>query len=584
MDAAATRCTISAVQKAFNVISILHLTSYALPDNDNDNDFPKFDFVVVGGGTAGSVVSARLAEDKKTQVLLIEAGGDPPVESSVPKLMLYLKNTTSDWNYTTEPGPYSSSCVKSVARPFVQGKILGGTSGANYLHYAQGHYRDYNTWAKITNDETWRWENVLPYFIKAEKFDDVSVLCSQAAQYHGTEGPVGLMRDNRPIIQNYLEAFQDMQKPIKDDLNAVDSVGYARDVYNIQDGHRQSSAFSFLSPARHRSNLFVWKNALVTKIVIEDKTAVGVEVVKNIGDTEKTYSIRAIKEVIVSAGAINTPKLLMLSGIGPKEHLRSHGIPLIANLPVGKNLQDHTAAIVVFNMTKLHENPQIFSFSDYPAFVFRGSVSLNKSDYPDYSTWNYINFPNALLKYCSVSYDFQNSVCDDMLATSVNTQMLFSVVFGLHPRSRGKVLLRSPFYQDSPMIFTAAYLEKEDIDNQVKYVKDFIRVINSAYFQSVGAELKYPSLPKCNCKHKEDEEFWRCYILCMTTPQHHYCGTSAMGSVVDGRLRVMGVDRLRVVDASIIPIIPSSGLLGPVITIAEKAADFIKSDGDCLNF
>lgn len=582
MDAAATRCTISAVQKAFNVISILHLTSYALPDNDNDNDFPKFDFVVVGGGTAGSVVAARLAEDKKTQVLLIEAGGDPPVESSIPSILVYLTNSSVDWGYKAIDKSTTKGCKRSRNVGLALGRMLGGSTGTNYMLYGEGNRRQYNKWAKIVNDSSWDAEHLLPYFKKTQNIQNTKILNSCEEDFFGYDGPFKVTIENRFPVQEYLKAQKELGNMVVPAFTLNKTIGYSPAMYSIGCGLRQDTAYAYLTPIKDYPNLYVLKHALVTKILFDShKNAIAVNVlIKN-----KIRTIRASKEIIISAGTVNTPKLLMLSGIGPKKHLKKKGVDLVYDLPVGRKLQSLSSTTIIFNMKNTNIMDTDKNPKEFPAVSYIGYVALNKSQcYADYQSLSFINYASDQIRYCTQIYEFPDRICNKFFGPYCNVkgydenQMVFNLVTDLHPKSRGKVLLRSNHYKDPPLVYVRYLTEESEVDNMVKYIKDYLKVLDTKTFKSLGAELVDPEIECCKDLKLGSDKYWKCYVKCLSAIRHYDCGTCAMGSVVNKRLKVYGVKRLRVVDASVVPVIPDGVLTSAVLVIAEKAADMIKED------
>lgn len=282
----------------------------------------------------------------------------------------------------------------------------------------------------------------------------------------------------------------------------------------------------------------------------------------------------------MSAGIVNSPKLLMLSGVGPRDHLNSHKIATISDLPVGQNLQDHLATIIVFNMTKLVYPYRPWNPYLYPAGVLVGYVSLNESNpYPDYNTISFVTYPKYLMKYCSFTYALSDSICNRMIETNVNTEMMFSVIQKQEYKSRGKILLKSSNFMDDPLIYTHYFAEKEDLEITARIVEDFFKVLDTEQFKEIGGLFQDPQLSSCQGLEQGTRAYWKCYIKCiMTTSFHHYSSTCSMGSVVDARLRVKGVKRLRIADASLMPHPTAGGTLGSAVMIGEKVSDMIKED------
>ncbi|KAF9817581.1 hypothetical protein SFRURICE_014720 [Spodoptera frugiperda] len=577
INASKSASTIQAIQGALRVLTALQLTSYQFPEQTCVFDGASYDYIIVGAGTTGCVVANRLTEDSNTTVLLIEAGGDPQVEAGLPLLLPYLKQSDSSWNYTTEPDGVSSQCHKQYKDDMSIGRVLGGSSSSSYLLYSVGNHYDYDNWAEIVNDSTWKWENVLPYLKKSQRLEEPSIINSPQGEFFGTEGNVGLTLSLTNKRDKYFTVFEEMGNQIQVAFSGNNSLGYSDGLFTISDGIRQSTAISYLAPIRNRPNLHVLKNTVVKKIIFDAfNNAVGVEAYTY----DKRYIIvKSRKEVIVSAGIVNSPKLLMLSGVGPRSHLYSHKIATISDLPVGKNLQDHLAVTILFNMTNLIYPYRPYNPHKYPASVVTGYVSLNESsNYPDYQTINFVSQPSYLMSYCTFTYSQTDEICNSMIGTGVNSEMMFSIVNKQLYKSRGEILLKSRDFMEDPYIYTNYYTEEEDLDDYARIVEDFMKILDTEMFQKIGGTFQDPKLPECRNYTVGSRDYWKCYIRCMTTSEHHYSSTCAMGSVVDSRLRVYGVRRLRVADASVMPYPTAGGTLGAAIMIGEKVSDMIKED------
>ncbi|XP_059046770.1 ecdysone oxidase-like [Achroia grisella] len=573
--------SIKRVQSALQVLATtLHLTSYLYPQQALVSDGDVFDYIVVGAGSAGCVIANRLTEDPRTRVLLVEAGGDPPMESVLPGLMSYLKHSAEDWNYTSAYDGYSQQCHVPPVADITRGKMLGGCSSINYMDYVRGNPHDYNTWANITKDDTWKYENVLPYFIKSERLEDPNIFKTPYAQFHGRNGYLSVTRQYANVTHKYLKAFSELGHNIVFDTNGDYTLGYSEPMLTMADGYRQSTATAFLSPIKTRPNLYVLKNTLVTKINFDKyDNAISIEAIK---ENDKKIIIMANKEIIVSAGTINSAQLLMLSGIGPKNHLESLGINVVSDLPVGENLQDHITGITVYAMDKkesyrLPKNPH-----DYPLAKVVGYVAMNESQsYPDYQTLSFITDADSILQLCTFTYNFKNEICASFYNQLKGREVMFSHIVLLHPKSRGRILLRSVNPYDYPLIYTGHLSNPADLETLAAYIKDFNRVRTTNYFKEVKANFLVPS--SCSIYEPDSKEYWKCHALCLAMSVYHYAGTCSMGSVVDGRLRVFGVQRLRVADASVLPTITSGNTNAPIIMVAEKVADFIKADNIHVN-
>ncbi|XP_022836424.1 glucose dehydrogenase [FAD, quinone]-like [Spodoptera litura] len=579
MNASAAFKIVEILQNAFRIVAYLHLADYLWPHQAVVRDGASYDFIVVGGGTAGSVIANRLSEIEHINVLLIEAGGNPPFESDLPALPILMQRSRYDWNYTAELDGFDESCRLIPSYEIILGKMLGGTSSMHYMSYYRGHPTDYDSWAEIATDATWKWENVLPYFIKSIKLKDAQILQSADKKYYGTDGLLQLTKDHREGIDVFLDAYRELGHDIVLDFNEKNTLGFSGQMLMIAGRSRQSSAYAFLSPIKTRHNLHVLKNTLVTKILFdENKKAIGVEVLT---EDRKTMTLKAKKEVIVSAGVINTPKLLMLSGVGPEEHLNLKNIEVVSNLPVGENLQEHIATIVVLNMETLTD-PPVPSPYQLPGFSFTGFISVNQSsDVPDYQQMTYVTTPETVMYYCTFAFKLSDEVCDNIFKQNLKRIQAFTEVINISPKSRGKVLLKSTNPEDPPLINTGFFSNKDDIEDLVDYVLDYLHVLNTTYFMNVSAEIAEP-IPRCNKFEKETREYWRCYITCVSVGLNQLTSTCPMGTVVDGRLRVHGVKDLRIADASVMPTITRGNPTAAIIMIAERASDMIKEDHNLI--
>ncbi|CAB3221171.1 unnamed protein product [Arctia plantaginis] len=567
---------IKLVQLGFSYLSLMQFTEYMYPKQAVVYDGDTFDFIIVGAGTAGCVIANRLTENSRVSVLLIEAGGDPPLESTIPATPFFLKQSRYDWNFTSD---YDTKIKKCHQDPYVEisaGKMLGGTSGLNFMVYSRGHPTDYDSWANITKDSTWEWENVLPYFIKSERVEDPTIFDSKDRSNHGFDGNVGLAKDKRNYVNDILESFKSLGHNIRND--PVDKLGYSKMLLNIVEGKRTSSASAYITPIKNRFNLHVLKNALVTKINFDEyKNAVGVDLINEKG---KTITVEAKKEVIITAGAFNSPKLLMLSGIGPKEQLTSKKINVISDLPVGQNLQDHVSVIIPYAMEKTEFEG--FNPNEYISEPVIGYTALNKcQNYPDYETRLYAGYPNLVLFYCNFGYRMEHDICDSTSLQMIGKMGLFSEILHLSPKTVGEVYLKSSDPLEPPGITTKYFSNEDDLEDLVAYIKDFVPIINTTHFREIGAEFIDTTSGRCADYREGSDEYWKAYASCMFNGMSHFTGTCAMGSVVDSKLKVYGVQRLRVADASIMPTITRGDINGPVTMIGEKAADFIKHDHYC---
>lgn len=499
----------------------------------------------------------------------------------VPSLFSVLPGSEVDFNFKSTLDKYAAKS-QNYYTMLTAGKMLGGSASLNHFIHLRGTSEDYDCWAELSTDNSWKYKHVLPYFIKSERVDDSEII-SAYSEFHGTKGPMGLTREpHDEKVGKYMKSFAEVGEPTVLDLNAGVKLGYTQPQVMIADKVRQTPGVSYLKLVKDKTNLYVSKNTRVTKIIFDNKVAVAVEAVYK----GKTFILRAKKEIIISAGVYNSPQLLMLSGVGPREHLQSFNIDVICDLPVGDNLVDQVAVTLVYKLKKypiafpdIHAIPTDPTVIPFPVFV--GSVALNKSQTcPDYQTFNLLFAHDTpfLTVACSAVFGLKNEICDRWQKQVISRDVLYNFLALLQPKSTGTVRLRSvnPFHDS--VITTGYYTNKEDLETMLKIVKDFIRVGGTKYFKEIGAELAGLDDPACADKEKYSNEFWICYILNHSSSPYHPVGTCPMGKVVDGKLKVNGIKNLRVIDASVMPKIPRSAPNAAVVMLAEKGADMIKCD------
>ncbi|KAJ8719816.1 hypothetical protein PYW08_011991 [Mythimna loreyi] len=570
-----TLAAINTVQAALNVIATLQLTAFRYPPDYALKNGTNYDYIIVGGGTAGSVLAYRLSSDCKNKVLLVEAGSYPPFESELPLMFTTMSKMPYDYDTSSVNDNYTAQNLQDHIVSLTQGKMLGGSSNIGHMVHVQGDPHDYNNWANILRDDTWAYKNVLPYFKKLENLTDPGLLASKYADLHGIDGMIKIARQIADVDCFYKKAFQELgHKIVADTTSFTSSLGVTNPLLEIGDNLRQSSSLCYLAPAKSLSNLCVALSTTATKILIKNKIAVGVQVVTSSGETLELY---ANKEVIVSAGAIHTPQLLMLSGIGPKSHLEEKGISVIADLPVGENFMDHTGLAVAIQMesdTSTVPAPNPFKF---PVPMTALYAALNSSQtYPDYQGI-FLLFPHdsaALMQFCANSFKYSHDVCNKFAAANVGRTVLFAVHNLMMPKSRGKVLLASTDPSIEPLVYTGTYTNEYDLDLMTDTLMDFARVLKTKRFKARNATLVDTGL----CPGLHDREFWKCYSLAMSATLWHYAGTAAMGKVVDSDLLVKGVRKLRIADASVMPTLVSGNINAAVTMIGERAAGFINDD------
>ncbi|XP_063381198.1 ecdysone oxidase-like [Cydia fagiglandana] len=553
-----------------------------LPDATVHNG-STWDFIVVGGGTAGAALAARLPG----AVLLLEAGGDPPQESIIPGFRHHLKGSEYDWNFTSVDDAVSSQALINGQQLQPRGKTLGGSGSINDMVYARGFPADYEEWASLVGEQ-WNWTNVLKYFKKTEHLTDEKIINDpELMEYHGRNGDIEVtgLNESMYTTTKFLEAFEELGFPIVKDMTYPGLIGAGRFSHTIRDGQRDSSLTAMLNKQSWNEKLKVVKNALVTKILIENDKAYGVEALIN-GDS---FTFLVDKEVVVSAGTFNTAKLLMLSGLGPKEHLEEMEIEVIKDLPVGDNLHDHVMVLTYLaadNGTCFYNEAE--SQMELIRYLYDRTGSYSRTDsmgayitnkdgtVPEFAIYpSCISVGENFYQNCVNMLGFQHKICTQLQSELESSELLGLAVVLLKPKSRGKVRLKSADPLEAPLIYSGTFCDISDLDGFPSALQIAWSIANTSYFRAVNARVIELDIDYCNNIGTED---LKCKAQAMATSAWHAVGTAAMGSVLDSRLKVRGVRGLRVADASVMPKVVRGNTNAPVIMIAERAADFIKEE------
>ena len=538
------------------------------------------DYIVVGAGSAGCVLAARLSADGKSRVLLLEAGGDdrPTREPSqfLSNLMIHvpvgysqtLKDPRVNWLYPTQPDAGTGDRVHVWPR----GKVLGGSSSINGLLYVRGQHADYDGWRQL-GCEGWGWDDVRPYFLRAEHQE------RGAGEHHGVGGPLNVsdVTQGHTVSDAAIEACVEAGIPRDDDVNGASQEGVCYYQLTVKNGQRCSAAVAYLHPAMKRANLTVETRALTTRVIFEGRKAVGVEFLQ--GGERKTA--RAAREVILAGGAVNSPQLLQLSGIGPAALLAEHGLAVVADSPgVGENLQDHYVMTMTYRLkpgtvsvNELTRGARFVGETLKYLFQRKGLLSLSAAHIaafcksrPDLST------PDIQFHILPATMDTDKFVNEQKMELE-HLPGLTIAPCQVRPESRGHVRIASPDPTVYPSIapgYLSNPLDQEVVVAALKWGRKI------AAQPALGPWIDHEMMPGPDF---QSDETLLGYARMAGTTIYHPVGTCQMGhgaaAVVDPQLRVLGVENLRVVDASIMPRLISGNTNAPTIMIAEKAADMI---------
>ena len=533
---------------------------------------PEYDFIIVGAGSAGCVLANRLSAKPANRVLLLEAGGkDRNPLFRLPMLMGKLFHSgIYNWHYHTEPEPYLNG--RSLYWP--RGKVLGGTSTINGMIYVRGNRHDYDRWSQL-GLPGWSYDEVLPAFRRSEAH------IQRKGEYHNAEGELTVCRarGENPLMNVFALAGVEAGYPLNDDFNGATQEGFGRYDFTIRKGKRWSTSWAFLRPAMERPNLTVVTGAETTRLILEQGRAVGVEYLRN----GALSTARAGREIVLSAGVVNSPKALLLSGIGPADELGAVGVAPVHDLPgVGKNLQDHVDCVMSWEcrepitlfgdlradkLIPAVARGMLFGEGITTTFPYEAGAFIRSNDElvaPDIQ----LHFMPALEKTANLHFP------NPFRKERVEANHGFTIRVGpVNPASRGEITLRSSDPTDKPKI-QANYLQA---DFDIRTMIDGIRLTRDIVGQKAFDRYRGNELAPGPASVSDAELTTWLRATAMTT--FHPVGTAKMGTdpmaVVDARLKVHGIEGLRVADASIMPIISSGNTNAPAIMIGEKCAEFI---------
>ncbi|KAJ8686459.1 hypothetical protein QAD02_022253 [Eretmocerus hayati] len=562
-----------------------------------------YDFIVVGAGSAGSTVASRLSEVKNVSVLLIEAGQNENLLMDIPILVNYLQFLDGiNWKYQTESSDKFCRGMTDRKCNWPRGKVMGGSSILNYMIATRGNPKDYDNWAAMGN-KGWSYNEVLKYFKKLEGIGIPELMTD--TKMHNTKGPVHISYPpyHTPLATSFIEAGEELGYPTVN-YNGEEFVGFSYIQATIKNGTRMSTNKAYLYPASKRKNLFVSRFSHVNKVLIDPRSnrAYGVEFTK----FGKTLQVRARKEVILCAGAIGSAQILMLSGVGPENHLRQMNIDVIQDSPVGENLMDHIAygglvflvdQPVSISTVELSNpiKPYIDDFllkREGPLTVPGGCEALAFIDVDKPKELD--TFPNVELLFIGASVVSDPTFRFNVGISDRHWSKMYEKISGryswtifpmlMRPKSKGRILLRSKNPRAKPRIYANYLDDPEDVRIMVKGIRSAIEVSKTKAMQQFDSTLYDVPVPGCEGYTYDSDEYWECAVRTFTFTIYHHSGTCKMApesdptGVVDPRLRVKGVKGLRVADASIMPMIMTGHTNIPVIMIGEKLADMVKKD------
>ncbi|KAL0280519.1 UNVERIFIED_CONTAM: hypothetical protein PYX00_001788 [Menopon gallinae] len=578
----------------FNTFISLYVTLSDLGSSLHGDIGSEYDYIIVGGGSAGAVIALRLSENQNVSVLLLEAGAATPDILNIPVLGPLKQTSDLDWQYKTIPQEHSCYGLKNNSSVWPSGKVLGGTTHLNYMVYLKGHENDFKSWTDPeTND--WSIDDVEYYFNKA-------VECNPHIQSKRCSEDGNLLVREAAFTTDFgsavLRASSEIGYEITD-LNSSGKCGFMIPQVNIDShGKRWTADQKLRKVLTRRKNLTVQTNVVVQRILIRNRyEAYAVEYRLS----RKIRTVNAREEIILSAGTVGSAKILMLSGIGPKPVLAKAKVKQLVDLPVGKNLQDHitTGLDLILLVKELFSiNHLTNPMSAYEYFVKgKGPYTSNvveavglvhtdedEGGSPDLELMAMVagtSSDGGLFSRHSMG--ISDSLWEEYFSLLTNTSAATILPVLLHPKSVGEVELNPEDPLGPPLINPRYLSDQDDVKTLIRGIRLVQRLVNTKAMNEFGARFNNITLPGCEKLHFDSDDYWDCYVRHLTLTTYHPVGTCRMGidenvSVVDHRLRVHKTNKLRIIDASVMPTMPSANTNAAVIMIAEKGSDLIKED------
>ncbi|KAJ0176360.1 hypothetical protein K1T71_007539 [Dendrolimus kikuchii] len=581
--------------------------AFKLPDGITLHDKQEFDYVVVGAGAGGSAVASRLAL-AGFDVLLVEAGGDPGILTRIPSTAMTLLGSPVDWKYQTVPN--DKSCLASEGKQcrFSRGKCLGGSTSINYMLYTRGGRNSYNY-----DVPGWTWEDIKPYFLKYEGLKVLDKFPESSRPYHNTTGLKSLEFFADPGNKwhsRLVRGFKQLHFPFNPDVNGISSIGVTQSVGYVYQGERMSSARAYLSQDAVKATLKIAKLTYCTGVIIDEtKTARGVILIQE--PSVSNITVYARKHVILSAGTIGNPQILLSSGIGPADHLKEMGKPVLSDLPVGENMTDHVLPLIILLVdkskgitetlstaaSKIDEAVQLImskrgplasngltditAFANTECYDFeQGSLKNNSSKCESadvqfifaYINRGLVSLAKPIFKQ---AINFNDDITEQIAIKNKEYSLIVVSPVVLKPFSKGKVRLSSSDPLDPPAIFANYLDDSRDVAQMMRFVAILEDLLKTSPFKKNNAKIFHLGFPKCPKVETDKLGYWECYARHMTFAVYHAVGTCALGSVVDPKLRVKGINNLSIADISVLPKLPTGNTAAAAIAIGERLFDFL---------